>query len=165
MYICGKCFFATYMKIIFPISMQKTVRAQIGPVKKRNSQLNWFNRIIVLIKKWSVRVICLRFKLIFLLSTQTLCFLSWFMSLFLKFMLFSKSRKAKTQNWKNIDFSRQALDFALEFSFLLLGYSFFFTVLSYIIKRRSTTDFEEFSPEKDKIQDFLFANKTVSLHK
>ena len=37
MYICGKCFFTAYMKMIFPISMQKTVRAQIGPVKK-NSQ-------------------------------------------------------------------------------------------------------------------------------
>ena len=34
MYICGKCFFTTYMIMIFPISMQKTVRAQIGPVEK-----------------------------------------------------------------------------------------------------------------------------------
>ena len=35
MYICGKCFFTTYMRTIYPISMQKTVRAQIGPVKKK----------------------------------------------------------------------------------------------------------------------------------
>ena len=39
MYICGKCFFTTCMRRIFTISMQKTVRAQIGPVKKRNSHM------------------------------------------------------------------------------------------------------------------------------
>ena len=38
MYIFGKCIFIICMNTIFPISMQKTVRAQIRPVKK-NSQL------------------------------------------------------------------------------------------------------------------------------
>ena len=40
MYICGKCFFTTYMRTVFTISMQKTVRAQIGPVKKRNFHMH-----------------------------------------------------------------------------------------------------------------------------
>ena len=35
MYICGKLNFTICMYTIFPISMQKTVRAQIGPVKKK----------------------------------------------------------------------------------------------------------------------------------
>ena len=39
MYICGKCNFTICTSVIFPISMQKTVRPQIGPVKKKNSQL------------------------------------------------------------------------------------------------------------------------------
>ena len=35
MYICGKLNFTICMYTIFPISMQKTVRPQIGPVKKK----------------------------------------------------------------------------------------------------------------------------------
>ena len=38
MYICGKCILTICMTTIIPISMQKTVRAQIRPVKK-NSQV------------------------------------------------------------------------------------------------------------------------------
>ena len=39
MYICGKLNFTICMYTIFPISMQKTVRPQIGPVKKKNSHV------------------------------------------------------------------------------------------------------------------------------
>ena len=39
MYICGKLNFTICMYTIFPISMQKTVRPQIGLVKKKNSQV------------------------------------------------------------------------------------------------------------------------------
>ena len=35
MYICGKFILTILMNTIFPISMQKTVRAQIGPLKKK----------------------------------------------------------------------------------------------------------------------------------
>ena len=35
MYICGKCSFTICISVIFPISMQKTVRPQIRPVKKK----------------------------------------------------------------------------------------------------------------------------------
>ena len=41
MYICGKLNFTICMYTIFPISMQKTVRPQIGPVKK-NSQMETY---------------------------------------------------------------------------------------------------------------------------
>ena len=39
MYICGKCNFSICISVILPISMQKTVRPQSGPGKKKNSQL------------------------------------------------------------------------------------------------------------------------------
>ena len=39
MYICGKCNFTICIGVIFTISMQKTVRPQIRPGKKKNSQL------------------------------------------------------------------------------------------------------------------------------
>ena len=39
MYICGKCIFIICINTIFLISMQKTVRAQIRPVKKKNSHM------------------------------------------------------------------------------------------------------------------------------
>ena len=35
MYICGKCNFTICLSVIFPVSMQKTVRPEIGPVKKK----------------------------------------------------------------------------------------------------------------------------------
>eukprot|EP00493_Phyllostaurus_siculus_P021074 UN21399 len=35
MYICGKCSFTICISVIFPISMQKTVRPQIRPGKKK----------------------------------------------------------------------------------------------------------------------------------
>ena len=54
MYICSKCNFTICVSVIFPISMQKTVRSQIRPVKKKlpcenMKKYRCFIKIVILI--------------------------------------------------------------------------------------------------------------------